>query len=105
MSDVVKPVRTVESISGNYAEERVVAEKDVTVQDPVLGFDRQIVAGTQVPADLLDAYRAETGGTVSTDQRMRSPVGPDEPGPDPVPVKAERAPARDKAQRAPARDK
>jgi hypothetical protein len=44
----------------------VVASRDVVVHDDAMGIDRQIIAGTRVPPDLLDAYAKETGETVTT---------------------------------------
>jgi hypothetical protein len=36
--------------------EMIKAEKSVTVPDPALGFDRQIVEGQYVPPELQEAY-------------------------------------------------
>lgn len=41
--------------------ETVIAAETVTVHDESMGFDRRLVAGLEVPADLVDAYRAKVG--------------------------------------------
>jgi hypothetical protein len=51
-------------ISDNVAS--VVASRDVVVHDDAMGIDRQIIAGTRVPPDLLEAYAKETGESVPT---------------------------------------
>lgn len=42
----------------------MVASKNLIVHDDKLNIDRQIIAGQEVPSDLLDAYQAATGENV-----------------------------------------
>jgi hypothetical protein len=37
-----------------------IATEDVVVHDDALGINRKIIAGTQVPPDLIDAYEKAT---------------------------------------------
>lgn len=40
----------------------VIAAETVTVHDTALGFDREVIAGQQVPPDLVKAYNAKVAG-------------------------------------------
>src|SRR4051794_35998953 len=42
----------------------IVATRSFDVPDPLMGFDRQIVAGQPVPADLEEVYAKETGESI-----------------------------------------
>jgi hypothetical protein len=44
------------------SRELLIADRDLVVKDPILGFDRQIVAGAPVPPELQDGYEQQGGG-------------------------------------------
>lgn len=56
----------------------VVASRDVVVHDDAMGIDRQIVAGTRVPPDLLEAYAKETGENVPPPVAAAAPADSEE---------------------------
>lgn len=41
--------------------DHVIAAENTIVHDDVLGIDRQIIAGTAIPPDLIGAYEAKVG--------------------------------------------
>lgn len=53
-------------VLGQGNAKHVVASETVIVHDDQLNIDRQVVAGQEVPPDLVDAYLAEVGETGSS---------------------------------------
>lgn len=79
----------------------VVAKKNIKVIDE-LGRQRQVVAGTPVPANLLDAYNEAIGPDKSSAQKSAQK---DTAQKQPEKNAAQTGPDKDKAQKAPRRRK
>lgn len=54
--------------------ELVIAEKSLVVRDPLLGFDRMVVAGQPVPPELEVAYRTRAGASKTAAEKPEKPA-------------------------------